>query len=71
MQWFIVLPLELTAASIVINYWDPNETVPKGIWVMIFLIAITIINLFGVRGYGEVEVSERFKALPVRPVLAR
>ncbi|SNX81659.1 probable GAP1 - amino acid transport protein [Melanopsichium pennsylvanicum] len=55
LQWLIVLPLELVAASIVISYWDPNETVPKGIWVALFLIIITIINFFGVRGYGEFE----------------
>ncbi|SYW86206.1 probable GAP1 - amino acid transport protein [Ustilago bromivora] len=55
LQWLIVLPLELVAASIVIVYWDPNETVPKGVWITIFLIIITVINLFGVRGYGEFE----------------
>ena len=55
LQWLIVLPLELVAASIVISYWDPNEVVPKGVWVAIFLIVITVINLFGVRGYGEFE----------------
>ncbi|KDN46493.1 hypothetical protein K437DRAFT_223629 [Tilletiaria anomala UBC 951] len=55
MQWFIVLPLELVAASIVIEYWDPNKNISPGVWLIIFLIAITIINLFGVRGYGEFE----------------
>ncbi|SPO20922.1 probable GAP1 - amino acid transport protein [Ustilago trichophora] len=55
LQWLIVLPLELVAASIVITYWDPNETIPKGVWVAIFLIVITVINFFGVRGYGEFE----------------
>lgn len=43
-------------ASIVISYWDPSETVPKGIWVALFLVALGIINFFGVKGYGEVEV---------------
>ncbi|GAC95553.1 potential general amino acid permease [Pseudozyma hubeiensis SY62] len=55
LQWLIVLPLELVAASIVITYWDPSEVVPRGVWVALFLIIITIINLFGVRGYGEFE----------------
>jgi amino acid transporter len=55
LQWLIVLPLELVAASIVISFWDPNEVVPKGVWVAIFLIVIIVINLFGVRGYGEFE----------------
>lgn len=55
LQWLIVLPLELVAASIVIAYWDPSEVVPKGVWIAVFLICITIINFFGVRGYGEFE----------------
>lgn len=55
LQWLIVLPLELVAASIVITYWDKNETVPRGVWVALFLVIITIINFFGVRGYGEFE----------------
>lgn len=41
-QWLIVLPLELTAASIVIHYWDPNEVVPQGVWVAIFLVALLV-----------------------------
>ncbi|EPQ28828.1 uncharacterized protein PFL1_03631 [Pseudozyma flocculosa PF-1] len=55
LQWLIVLPLELVAASIVITYWDPNEVVPRGVWVALFLVIIAIINFFGVRGYGEFE----------------
>jgi len=56
MQWFIVLPLELTAASIVLQYWDPTYShVPAGVYIMIFLVAIIFINMFGVRGYGEFE----------------
>ncbi|MCO5552381.1 hypothetical protein L7F22_005892 [Adiantum nelumboides] len=64
MQWFIILPLELTAASIVLEYW-PNG-VPKGVFVMIFLLAIIVINLFGVKGYGEFEfVASMIKILAV------
>ncbi len=43
-----------------------NETVPKGIWVALFLIAITVINFFGVRGYGEFEfVGSLIKVIAV------
>jgi amino acid transporter len=49
----IVLPLELTAAGIVINYWTTSVNI--SVWIVIFLIAFVIINLFGVRGYGEIE----------------
>lgn len=66
MQWFVVLPLELVAASIVIEYWDPNGTIPPGIWIAVFIIAITIINFFGVRGYGEFEfVASMIKILAI------
>ncbi|CAO1613264.1 unnamed protein product [Jaminaea pallidilutea] len=57
MQWFVVLPLELVAASIVINYWDPNNNITPGVWVVVFIVAITVINFFGVRGYGEFEFA--------------
>jgi amino acid transporter len=53
--WYVTLPLELVAASIVIDYWDPNAIVPRGVCIFIFILAISVINLFGVRGYGEFE----------------
>ncbi|SHO76501.1 Similar to S.cerevisiae protein GAP1 (General amino acid permease) [Malassezia sympodialis ATCC 42132] len=55
LQWLIVMPLEFTAAAIVIQFWDPDQKVPPGIWIMIFFLVITAINLFGVRGYAEFE----------------
>jgi len=53
MQWLVVLPLEIVAASITIEYW--HSPVNKAVWVTIFWVMIVIINLFGVRGYGEAE----------------
>ncbi|KAL2756851.1 hypothetical protein ACRALDRAFT_1049084 [Sodiomyces alcalophilus JCM 7366] len=52
-QWLIVLPLEIVAASITINYWD--ESIQRAIFVTVFLLGIICINLFGVKGYGEAE----------------
>jgi amino acid transporter len=52
-QWLIVLPLELIAASITISYWNPG--VPRAVFVGIFLLLIVGINLFGAKGYGEAE----------------
>lgn len=48
-----MLPLEIVAASITIDFW--HSTVNKAVWVTIFWILIVIINLFGVKGYGEAE----------------
>ncbi|CAZ79818.1 unnamed protein product [Tuber melanosporum] len=53
MQWLIVLPLEIVAATITIEYW--NSPVNKAVWVTIFWILIVAINMFGVKGYGEAE----------------
>ncbi|WFD21405.1 hypothetical protein MEQU1_000054 [Malassezia equina] len=55
LQWLIVMPLEFTAAAIVIQFWDPDQKVTPGVWVIIFFVVITVINLFGVRGYAEFE----------------
>ncbi|KAJ5960730.1 uncharacterized protein N7479_007880 [Penicillium vulpinum] len=52
-QWLIILPFELTAASLTIRYW--SETLNSGIWIAVFLVVLTAIQFFGVRGYGEVE----------------
>ena len=53
MQWLVVLPLEIVAAAITIDYW--NSPVHKAVWVTVFWVLIVIINLFGVKGYGEAE----------------
>ncbi|KAK4038745.1 amino acid permease [Parachaetomium inaequale] len=53
LQWLIVLPLEIIAASITVGYWNSN--LDRSIFITIFLFAIFVINLFGVKGYGEAE----------------
>ncbi|KAI1460616.1 amino acid permease/ SLC12A domain-containing protein [Annulohypoxylon moriforme] len=51
--WLTVLPFELIAAGITIEFWRPDLNV--AIWVTVFLVILTMIQIFGVRGYGEVE----------------
>ncbi|KAH7022902.1 amino acid permease-domain-containing protein [Ilyonectria destructans] len=53
MQWLIILPLEIIAASLTLSYWD--ESLTRAIFVSIFLFTIIFINMFGVKGYGEAE----------------
>jgi len=48
-QWLTILPFELTAAGLTIKFW--NETINVGVWIAIFLVALTAIQFFGVRGY--------------------
>lgn len=54
-QWLIILPFEITAAGITIQYW--RDDINIGVWVAVFLVALTCIQFFGVRGYGESETS--------------
>jgi amino acid transporter len=49
--WLTVLPFELTAAGITIQFWTTSVNI--GVWITIFLVLLTIIQIFGVRGYGE------------------
>ncbi|ROV99053.1 hypothetical protein VMCG_06639 [Cytospora schulzeri] len=52
-SWLTILPFELVAASITITYW--RDDLNMGIWVTVFLVVLCIIQVFGIRGYGEVE----------------
>lgn len=59
-QWAIVLPLELTVCAITITYW--NDTISEAVWIVVFLVAITLLNIFGALGYAEEEfISSVFK----------
>ncbi|WFD07563.1 hypothetical protein MVES1_002930 [Malassezia vespertilionis] len=55
LQWLVIAPLEFTASVIIIEYWDT-----RGIWIMIFILVLTAINFFGVRGYAEFEFCATF-----------
>ncbi|RMD41403.1 hypothetical protein DV735_g3743, partial [Chaetothyriales sp. CBS 134920] len=51
--WLTVLPFELTAASITIEFW--RDDIHVSVWITVFLVFVCLIQIFGVRGYGEVE----------------
>ncbi|SDA03329.1 BZ3500_MvSof-1268-A1-R1_Chr7-1g09380 [Microbotryum saponariae] len=52
-QWAVVLPLEITAAGITVQYW--TESVPIAAWITIFWFAIIFVNIFGTLGFAEEE----------------
>lgn len=52
-SWLIMLPFELTAASITIKYW--RDDLNAGIFIAAFLVILIAIQFFGVKGYGEGE----------------
>ena len=56
LYWYsvgILVPYEITAAGLVIDYWNPP--VPIAAWITIFIIVIVGLNLFPVGVYGETE----------------
>ncbi|PVH16175.1 uncharacterized protein CXQ87_004042 [Candidozyma duobushaemuli] len=52
-NWLVILPLELVAAAITIQFWD--ESTNPAAFCAAFYVLIIMINLFGVKGYGEAE----------------
>ncbi|KAI0408669.1 amino-acid permease inda1 [Xylaria palmicola] len=51
--WLTILPFELIAASSTIRFWRAD--INSAVWVTVFLAVLVLIQVFGVRGYGEVE----------------
>ncbi|ORX57590.1 amino acid transporter [Hesseltinella vesiculosa] len=54
-NWTILLPTELSAAAVLMNYWVSSEQVSNAVWITIFLVIAIGINLFGAKAYGEAE----------------
>ncbi|KII83780.1 hypothetical protein PLICRDRAFT_46961 [Plicaturopsis crispa FD-325 SS-3] len=52
-NWIIILPAELSAAAVLINYW--NDTISNAAWISICIVVIVVINMFGAGVYGEAE----------------
>lgn len=54
LQWLVVLPLEIVAATLTIEFWNHGKY-NNDAFVAVFLAIIIAINMFGVKGYGEAE----------------
>ncbi|KAH6681126.1 amino acid permease [Plectosphaerella plurivora] len=54
-KYIILTPNQLTAAALVIQFWLPRETVNPGGFIAIFLVVILVVNLLGIKYFGEVE----------------
>jgi amino acid transporter len=54
-SWLTVLPFEISAACNIIHYWPGSEGINNAAWIVPLLVALIVIQFFGVRGYGEVE----------------
>ncbi|RPD71596.1 hypothetical protein L226DRAFT_171196 [Lentinus tigrinus ALCF2SS1-7] len=56
-NWSVTLPTEISAAVIVIGFWDQHHQVPVAAVSMLFLLAAVVVNCFPSRVYGEVEFT--------------
>ena len=54
-KYIITTPNQLTAASLVLQYWCPPEKVTPGVFIAVFMVAIITINFLGVRFFGYVQ----------------
>jgi len=53
-NWTIVLPAELSAASVLIDFWN-KDTKLNSAWITICLVVVVAINSMGAGAYGEAE----------------
>ena len=51
--WLSMLPFEMVAAAITIDYW--GSSISHGVWYTVILAILGSIQLLGVKGYGEGE----------------
>lgn len=54
LQTGLAIPTEIAAAAVMISYWD-HEATHLSVYMAVFLIATIIINLVGVKYFGEIE----------------
>lgn len=59
LYWYslgILVPYEITAASLVIGFWDPTySAAPLAVWITIMMVVIVCLNTLPVKFYGESE----------------
>ncbi|MBS0025463.1 amino acid permease [Microbacterium paraoxydans] len=65
-QLIVVIAAEATGAAGIVAGWIPG--VPAWVWVLVFVAALTAVNLFGVRNYGRFEFW--FAAIKVAAIIA-
>ena len=45
-NWTIILPAELSAASVLVDFWDKNTKL-NSLWIILCLIVVVFINFLG------------------------
>ncbi|WEK60383.1 MAG: amino acid permease [Candidatus Microbacterium colombiense] len=64
-QLVVVIAAEATGAAGIVAGWVPG--IPAWLWVLIFVVALTAVNLFGVGNYGRFEFW--FAAIKVAAII--
>ncbi|KAG0001302.1 hypothetical protein BGZ65_003605 [Modicella reniformis] len=55
-NWALTIPAELSASAVIISFWIPDDsTFPPWVVPLIIIIIMVIINISGVKAYGEIE----------------
>lgn len=57
-NWYqasITLCAELSAAAVVINYWEGAQHISVAVWITIITVVVLALNIFAVAIYGEAE----------------
>jgi len=57
-NWYsssITLCAEISAASVVIGYWDTDGKVSVAVWITLIIVLVICLNIFAVAIYGEAE----------------
>ena len=65
-QLVVVIAAEATGAAVIVAARVPG--IPAWVWVLVFVVALTAVNLFGVRNYGRFEFW--FAAIKVAAIIA-
>lgn len=56
LNWALTIPAELSASSLIIEYWLPEgSNFPSWVVPMSIIVVLVLINLLGVKVYGEIE----------------
>lgn len=57
--WMIVVPLELIAAAMTLQFWHDDDNgaakVNPVAWISVFFVFECVVHIIGTKGYGEVE----------------
>ncbi|KAF2643787.1 hypothetical protein P280DRAFT_496332 [Massarina eburnea CBS 473.64] len=54
-QYSITLCAEISAAAILVNFWDTEQKINSAVWITIIIVLIIVLNIIAVSVYGEAE----------------